>query len=261
MYVQDSGNKTAPTIVFIHGGGVSGWMWRKQVEHFSDFRCLVPDLPGHGKSREERFVSPEDCARKLAVAVEALAGAPVYIVGHSLGAKVAVEFLRIRPQLARRAVICSALYRPSALMSLVSNRLAYRASLWMLKSRKLLELQARLFNFPDEAYRQHFIEDTRHLTLELLEAIYANYKHPQLPAGLSEISTEVLAVAGQKELRQMRLSVADLASVLPKAQGALIRGAKHNFPWTHYEQLNRLIRQWIERGSLDPSPDVQLIGA
>ena len=37
IYYVESGNKDAPTIVFIHGGGISGWMWAKQVEYFKDY--------------------------------------------------------------------------------------------------------------------------------------------------------------------------------------------------------------------------------
>lgn len=37
MYCEESGNKTASTVVFIHGGGISGWMWGKQVDFFKDY--------------------------------------------------------------------------------------------------------------------------------------------------------------------------------------------------------------------------------
>ena len=32
LYIKESGNKQATTMfVFLHGGGVSGWMWSKQI--------------------------------------------------------------------------------------------------------------------------------------------------------------------------------------------------------------------------------------
>ncbi len=46
----ECGDTSGPLIVFIHGGGVSGWMWKKQLEYFTNYHCLVPDLPGHGNS-------------------------------------------------------------------------------------------------------------------------------------------------------------------------------------------------------------------
>ena len=44
LYFEERGDKAATTIVFVHGGGTSGWMWGKQLEYFKDYHCLVPDL-------------------------------------------------------------------------------------------------------------------------------------------------------------------------------------------------------------------------
>ena len=56
MHIQEIGSKNAPSIVFLHGGGMSSWIWKKQIEHFKDYHCLVPDLPGHGKSNEPKAI-------------------------------------------------------------------------------------------------------------------------------------------------------------------------------------------------------------
>ncbi len=52
LYVNESGPASAPTVVFLHGGGGAGWMWQPQLEAFADYHCLVPDLPEHGRSAE-----------------------------------------------------------------------------------------------------------------------------------------------------------------------------------------------------------------
>ncbi len=48
--MQESGPIEAPTIVFLHGGEYTGQSWRPVVERMQQYRCLVPDLPQHGKS-------------------------------------------------------------------------------------------------------------------------------------------------------------------------------------------------------------------
>jgi pimeloyl-ACP methyl ester carboxylesterase len=55
LYFESSGPDNAagprPAIVFLHGGGIAGWMWREQVKSFkAEYHCLVPDLPGLGKN-------------------------------------------------------------------------------------------------------------------------------------------------------------------------------------------------------------------
>lgn len=37
-------NVGSPLMVFIHGGGVSGWMWDKQVDFFKEYHILVEIL-------------------------------------------------------------------------------------------------------------------------------------------------------------------------------------------------------------------------
>ena len=46
MYVDEHGPDDGVPIVFLHGSVVAGWMWMGQVQDLSEFRCLLPDLPG-----------------------------------------------------------------------------------------------------------------------------------------------------------------------------------------------------------------------
>lgn len=99
MYFEESGNKTASTIMFIHGGGLSSLMWKKQLEYFKDYHCIAPDLPEHGKTNNAGQISIRDSAYQIAELIEKQAnGRKAHLVGHSLGAKVIVELLSIRPE-------------------------------------------------------------------------------------------------------------------------------------------------------------------
>ena len=52
LYIKETGKNKDETIIFLHGDGIAGWMWDEQLRAFSDYHCIVPDLPGHGKSAE-----------------------------------------------------------------------------------------------------------------------------------------------------------------------------------------------------------------
>ena len=54
---MEYGNMEGPLLVFIHGGGVGGWMWDKQIAYFKDYHCLVPTLQGHGGRSDETTFS------------------------------------------------------------------------------------------------------------------------------------------------------------------------------------------------------------
>lgn len=40
LQYKEFGDSSSPLMVFIHGGGVSGWMWDKQIKHFTNFPAL-----------------------------------------------------------------------------------------------------------------------------------------------------------------------------------------------------------------------------
>ena len=44
LYIKETGQDNQETIIFLHGGGLAGWMWEEQVKAFNDYHCLVPDL-------------------------------------------------------------------------------------------------------------------------------------------------------------------------------------------------------------------------
>lgn len=46
LYVSESGPKDAPSIVFVHGGGMSGWMWVEKPElYVSLVKDWIHDRP------------------------------------------------------------------------------------------------------------------------------------------------------------------------------------------------------------------------
>src|SRR4051812_34155043 len=67
---------SGPAIVFVHGVGVNGDLWRKVVPGLAtDYRCIAPDLP-HGSHshplRDHADLSLSGLARIVADLLEAL---------------------------------------------------------------------------------------------------------------------------------------------------------------------------------------------
>ena len=101
------------SIMFLHGGGVAGWMWQPVVNLLPEFHCIVPDLPEHGASAEIGPFTMELAATKCAELVRNHAhGGKAVVVGLSEGAQVAVQMLASTPECVTRAMISSALLLP-----------------------------------------------------------------------------------------------------------------------------------------------------
>jgi pimeloyl-ACP methyl ester carboxylesterase len=99
-----------PLAVLVHGVTSSSRTWWRVGPALAErgYRVLAVDLRGHGASpRTEAGLSVADLAGDVAETVEAAtAPAPVdLLVGHSLGALVALELVGRRPGFARRLVV------------------------------------------------------------------------------------------------------------------------------------------------------------
>ncbi|RDL34619.1 uncharacterized protein BP5553_07747 [Venustampulla echinocandica] len=95
------------TVVLIHGACTSGLNWDLVVPHLADsYHLLVPDLPGHGLSRNVTPFSAEYSSRLLERLIRKHAhGGKAHIIGHSLGANVAVEFITSHPEVVNTAFV------------------------------------------------------------------------------------------------------------------------------------------------------------
>ena len=92
-----------PSLMFIHGAGMDHSVWALQSRYFAHhgYGVLAVDLPGHGRSGGAPLASigaMADWALALIAAVEA---GPAVLVGHSMGALIALEAARRVPDRVR----------------------------------------------------------------------------------------------------------------------------------------------------------------
>jgi pimeloyl-ACP methyl ester carboxylesterase len=101
--LRATGPEDAPAVVLLHGGGVGGWSWDPVLPHLAAYRCLVPDLPGHGSSRSADPFTMRGAADAVGALIRARAPAGrAHVVGLSLGAQVGIELLATSPSVVRR---------------------------------------------------------------------------------------------------------------------------------------------------------------
>jgi len=97
-YLTAGDSAAAPSILLIHGSGVSAGAWVNQLRgSLTAFRVAAIDLPGHGKSDPIPRASVEEYAETVAEFLEALGSGPVLVVGHSLGGAIAIALAAQRP--------------------------------------------------------------------------------------------------------------------------------------------------------------------
>ena len=96
-----------PVIMFIHGASMDHTIWALQGRYFAHhgYSVLALDLPGHGASDGPPLESIEEMASWTASAIDATVERPVVLVGHSLGAIVALETAAQNPGKITAAVL------------------------------------------------------------------------------------------------------------------------------------------------------------
>src|ERR1700686_2656512 len=84
---------TQPTIVFLHGAGMDHTVWALQTRWFAHHgrNVLALDLPGHGRSARPELRTIDDMAELVVAVVEAAGAERIALVGHSMGALIALE--------------------------------------------------------------------------------------------------------------------------------------------------------------------------
>ena len=91
-----------PPLVLLHGFMENMSMWDKITKELSkDFRCILIDLPGHGKSQrleEDEDITIAQMAVKIHDLLEKIEVDTAHLVGHSMGGYVGLAFQRLFPQ-------------------------------------------------------------------------------------------------------------------------------------------------------------------
>lgn len=107
------------TVVLVHGLRTSSSMWDMQVERLErrGWRCIAPDLPGHGERRGEEFTAESAVATIHSALREGADGAPAQLVGASLGGMLAIHAAAQRPELVRGLVAAACSTQPSRLLA------------------------------------------------------------------------------------------------------------------------------------------------
>ena len=250
LHYQEYGNKHAPLMmIFLHGGGVSSWMWDKQIEYFSDYYCVSVDLPEHGLSNDNDHFSIHDSAASINDLIEIKANEKkVIVIGFSLGAQVTIQMLSLKPELVNYAIINSALVRPMPFTKKLirpSIKLTYP----LIKNKLFSKLQARTLYLDKEYFAAYYKESCLMKSDALIRVLEENMSF-QTPKDFKRAKGQILVTVGQKEKTVMKESAKDIVSHNPNCTGVIISNIGHGISLAKPEFFNEMIEKWIESGSI-----------
>ncbi|MFK3679518.1 alpha/beta fold hydrolase [Microbacterium sp. NPDC090218] len=243
MHRQSHGPKGTPPLLLLHGGGVAGWMWNPLRARLQEGRrIIVPDLPGHGGSADEPYVSHAETVGALARLLEDEGPSAATVVGFSLGAQLAVLLAAQRPDLVDRVAVVSAQAVP---MRATRPTLALLGALSGLAQQEwFARLQARQLFVPDELIPEYIRTSAAISRETLLRSVEENLRFVP-PASWQAYPGGAMILVGAEEKTLMKRSAAALHTALPHSTLQVVDGCGHGIPLQRPDWLAQRIENWL----------------
>lgn len=251
LHTSHRGAPEGEPLIFLHGLGVSSWMWHDQVQALADDQlCVTVDLPGAGGSIDTPWSSLRQTADLVADVIRAEVGRPAHVVGLSLGGYVAWHMLDRHTDLVASAVLSGVTFQP--LTPAWLWRALVNVGAPVLTSRAVAALSARLMGLsPDAAaaYRH----DLSALAPATMRAVYDEV------IDFSPVRTEadvpLLVVAGGREARAILDGLHQVHDVAPQVRTATAPGLHHTWNGEDPELFNVMLVDWITTADLTSGLD------
>lgn len=230
---------SGPLVVLLHGVGLRAEAWNGQIDalNTSGFRVVAPDMPGHGTAATgpiETFASQiAECLR-----------APAILVGHSMGAMIALDLAARFPDRVRGVAALNAIHRrsPSAQAS-VQKRAADLDGVTCPDPSTTLE---RWFAAEQSTARAACARWLRSVDPGGYKAAYTIFAQSDGPtdASLTGLTCPALFMTGQDEPNSTPDMSKAMARLCPAGQAEVVEGAAHMMPMTHADRVNQTLIQF-----------------
>lgn len=251
MYYQASGvAEDGPTLLFLHESGGSSATWHGQLVGMAQSaRCLVPDLPGHGRSERNGCATVAEYRQAIIGYLDALAIRwPVVVVGVCFGAAVAVDLATHAPERVAGLVLCGVREGGRATDQILDATACGEAPPDFVAGLFSESASTRLVSERMQRWR-NTCPLVRHLTLSALSA------YP-LSDGLRNATQPQLLIAAENDPLVPTEQIYQLAETAAAAQVAVVPGAGCLAMMEQPVVFNRLLGEFVSE--LRPDCLVQL---
>lgn len=239
-------------VVLVHGVGMARAIWAPQVRALAGhWQVITYDMPGHGESA----LPPEGAtlahyAGQLAALLDHLGLAAANVVGHSMGALVALEFALAHPKRALRVAALNAVFRRTA-----EQRAAVLARADALATSGFASTIAptlqRWFGDPVPPQLREAAAETGRLLRTVDPTGYARtYRlfassdrvHEER---LAQLAMPALFFTGEHDLNSSPAMSRAMAQLAPHGRAEVLEGARHMMTVTHPECVNASLRAFL----------------
>lgn len=236
-----------PLVLFLHGVGLRAEAWAEQLDHFAQTcRVIAPDMPGHGAS------VPLGHSANLEDYVDLIARAfnePAVVVGHSMGAMIAVNLAVRYPEKVAGIGALNAIFKRSE-----AAKAAVQARVAALDGEQIVDPTATLKRWFDDLESAPALACRDWLTAvspagyKAAYTVFANEDGPS-NAGLGGLKMPSLFMTGALEPNSTPAMSEAMAKLAPRGRAVVLPGAAHMMPMTHPRCVNSELARLMEECS------------
>jgi pimeloyl-ACP methyl ester carboxylesterase len=239
LYYEEKGS--GPSILLIHPAGASASTWGQAAEALAQAgRAIAYDRRGYRRSGGAPVRSIAAHTADAAALVETLQAAPVIAVGTSIGATIAIDLARLRPDLVRAVVAHESPWHVTHHRPTLRQVTALSKMGWLASRGRHPEAAAAFLQFA-YTYRDggsawdRFPDEWRRAVSENAQAALADIRiaiggYPSA-RDLATVRPHVVCTCGSRSARTIVRVTKALADLIPAAEFRQVEGAGHAAPF------------------------------
>jgi len=228
-----------PRLLLLHGVGLRAEAWNAQIDMLSrNFEVLAPDLPGHGGSvRLEGTPGLRDFSQSLARFLDR----PVVVIGHSMGAMIALDLaIRFPDRVTGVAALNAIFRRTEAAKEAVQKRAESLDGIAVPDPEATLQRWFGEDPCPERQACEHWLRSVNPLGYRTAYRIFAAEDGPS-DAGLASLTCPGLFLTGGLEPNSTPAMSRAMAELAPKGSACVIEEAAHMMPMTHADAVSEIM--------------------
>lgn len=246
MKIYEFGIGNNETIIFLHGGGLSWWNYRKEAEILqSHYHIVLPVLDGHADSDRPFTTIENNAAEIIGYIDEYCHGKVLMIGGLSLGAQVLLDILSQRKDICSYAIVESASVIPSKLTNALIAP-AFGCSYGMIKNKSFARLQFKSLRIDEKLFEDYYRDTCKIKKQDMIAFLRANTAY-SLKESIKLTTAKVYALAGGRENKPMLRSLHVLKEQIPLCEECILSGLYHGeFSLNHPDDFVDSIKRILE---------------
>lgn len=235
-----------PNVLLLHGVGLRAEAWGAQFDALASVACLTaPDMPGHGQSPIGNTRAELSGYTEATLRVLDLLGGPAVVVGHSMGAMIALDLAARAPRQVAGVVALNAIFERSAeATTAVTARAAALDGQTPTDPTGTLQRWFGDTDPPECAACRTWLTATDPAAYKQAYTVFANSLIPRRD-DLKTLTCPALFLTGDLEPNSTPDMSRVMAELVPNGRAQIVKGAAHMMPMTHAAEVNAALSTFL----------------